>query len=446
VLPRSTEYEQLHSTRREFLKKAAVASAGAALSIPAVSYGRIIGANDQINLGIIGMGRQARGLMHDFNTEPGAGVVAVAEVYEPNAGWAKQASPEIEVYADLRRLLDRDDIDAVIVATPDHWHAAATVMAADAGKDVYVEKPTARSIKESRAMVEAARRNERIIQVGTQQRSQRHFQEAVEFIRAGGLGEVSFARTWNYGNEFPNGIGIASESDPPPGLDWEMWLGPAPRVPFSANRFGVLLDDDLRFQRWSTWRYFWDYGGGFMTDWGTHLLDIVQWAMDVEYPEVVTAVGGKFYVQDDRDTPDTLTATYRYPTFIATYENRALNNHQLEGRGYGIMFHGTKATLVIDRQGYEVIPQPNSDVVAVRNEQNDAPVSHPRHFLDAMRSRSLPNNDIEIGHRSTSAAILGNIAYRTGRAIHWDGAGEAIVNDPEAEAYLSVEYRGPWSL
>lgn len=434
------------SSRRAFLKTVAAGAAGATLASPAISYARIIGANDRIRLGIIGMGQQARGLLRGFHGEADAEVVAVADVYSVNAEWARQHVPDVALYGDLRRVIERDDVDGIIVATPDHWHAAATVMATNAGKDVYVEKPTAVAVKESRAMVEAARRNDRVVQVGTQQRSQRHFQEAVELIRSGGLGTVSFVRTWNYGNAYPDGFGNATDTAPPPGLDWEMWLGPAPEVPFNPNRFGVFLEAEGRFRTWATWRYFFDYGGGMMTDWGVHLLDIVHWALGVDHPETVSAVGGKLHIRDNRDTPDTLTATYLYPGFVATYENRQLNGHGIDGRGYGIMFHGTKGTMFIDRGGFEITPERDADIEPTTNRNNDSPVSHLRRFLDAMRTREEPNSDIEIGHRSTSAAMLGNVAYLSGRTIHWDGAREIVRDDPEANRLLEKPYRKKWAL
>src|SRR5690606_21592685 len=170
------------------------------------------------------------------------------------------------------------------------------------------------AVYESRAMAEAARRTGRIVQVGTQQRSDAHFQQAVEFVRSGRLGPVAFVRTWNVSNVFPDGFGAAPDSAPPPGLDWEMWLGPAPQVPYNVNRFGTVMRDDGRFGRWATWRYFWDYGGGMMPDWGVHLLDIVHWAMGVDAPLSVAAMGGKFLVTDNRDTPDTIQATFQYPS------------------------------------------------------------------------------------------------------------------------------------
>ena len=226
-----------------------------------------------------------------------------------------------------------------------------TVMACQAGKDVYVEKPTSVAIGEGRRMVEAARKYSRIVQVGTQQRSATHFQKAVELVRSGRLGQISMVRCWNVGNTAPEGIGNPPDSDPPADLDWDFWLGPAPKVPFNPNRFGVFPDV------WSYFRYFWDYAGGMMTDWGVHLIDIVQWAMNVDAPQSVSTAGGKFALTDNRDTPDTILATYRYPGFIMTYENRSANGRQINAHGYGIEFYGTNGTLFVDRSGYDLAPE-----------------------------------------------------------------------------------------
>lgn len=437
------------ATRRDFVKTVAVGLAGAAVGMPASSYARILGSNERIGIGIIGMGRQARGhlqrLLQDHAAT--AQVVALSDVYEPNLRWAAQRVPDAQTYTDFRRLLERPEVDAVFVVTPDHWHALNTILATEAGKDVYVEKPTAVRVSEGRQMVEAARKNNRIVQVGTQQRSSFVFQNAVDIVRSGKLGPISFVRTWNYGNEYPAGIGNPPDGAPPAGLDWEMWLGPAPRVPYNANRFGVAVDAEGNFTRWATWRYFWDYAGGMMTDWGVHLLDIVQWAMEVDYPTSVAAVGGKFYLQDNRDTPDTIVATYQYPTFVATYENRQDNGFPMEGHGYGIMFHGTNGTLFVDRSVLKLMPEKGSSLepLELKNEGNDGS-KHIANFLDSVKSREKPICDIEIGHRSSSTAMLGNVAYRLGRQIQWDGEREVAVDLPEAEALLISEYRTPWAL
>jgi len=296
-------------------------------------------------------------------------------------------------------------------------------------------------------MVEAARHNNRIVQVGTQQRSAPHFKYAVQLVRGGTLGEVTFVRTWNYGNALPDGIGNPPDSDPPAGLDWDMWLGPAPMVPYNVNRFGVILNENLEYQRWASFRWFWDYAGGMMTDWGVHLLDIVQWAMDADAPEKVSTHGGKLVLTDNRQTPDTLQATFRYPSFVCTYENRECNARPLDGHGYGISFHGTEATMFLDRGGFQIVPEGREQGVPMQAQS--LPGSHARHmrnFLDCVKSRQQPISDIEIGHRSTSTAILGNISYRTGRQLTWDRDAEAIVGDAEAAQMLELAYRAPWKL
>jgi predicted dehydrogenase len=254
-------------------------------------------------------------------------------------------------------------------------------------------------------------------------------------------------RTWNYSNALPDGIGNPPDGTPPEGLDWDMWLGPAPRVAYNDNRFGVSLDADLAYRGWATFRYYWDYAGGMMTDWGVHLLDIVQWAMDVDAPETVSAHGGKLVLKDSRQTPDTLQATYRYPGFVCTYENRSGNGHPLDGHGYGISFHGTEATLFVDRGGFQIFPEREQEGVPMQAQGlGESHARHMRNFLDSVRSRQPPICDIEVGHRSTTTAVLGNISYRTGRQLTWDRETEGIKGDPEASKLLDVAYRAPWRL
>ena len=298
-------------------------------------------------------------------------------------------------------------------------------------------------------MVQAARKYNRIVQVGTWQRSGVHFQRAVKLIRDGVIGKISYVKTWNYSNEYPQGWGNPPDADPLEGLDWELWLGPAPKVPFNINRFGILGN------RWATFRYFWDYAGGMMTDWGVHLLDIVQWAMQVEGPTVVTASGGKFFIQDNRDTPDTLQVTYEYPGWICTYENRVCNANSMYGKNYGIEFHGTDGTMYLSRSGFEVHPEKRrvgrEKVDMMESSQmkrvNHGHEAHVPDFLDAMRSRRLPQSDIEIGDRSTNVCHLANIALRSGRRIVWDPKRQVLVEGGgEAKKLLSREYRKPWKL
>ncbi len=436
--------------RRDFIKTGITASAmlaGAssnALGSNALGS-NVLGANDRIRVALIGAGRQGRGVMRTFARNEDVQIVGVCDVYEPHIAKAIEdgkLNSDVKTYKDFRQVLDSKDVDAVIIASPDHWHALQTVMACQAGKDVYVEKPISVTIDEGRKMVQAARKYNRIVQVGTQQHSGDHYQKAKEIISSGQIGKVSFIRSWNFGNAAPDGIGNPADGAPPAGLDWEMWLGPAPLRPFNANRWGVHPD------RWSSFRWFWDYAGGMMTDWGVHHLDIIQMVMDVEAPLSITAMGGKYALKDNRETPDTLIVTYEYPGFVCTYENRECNGQQLEGNGYGITFHGTDATLYINRNYFEITPEKGKkgyEPPKVENKNNQGQV-HARNFLDCMKSRQLPTSDIEIGHRSTSTCLLGNIALRSGKRVIWNAKTEKIESDSAAAKYLSREYRKPWKL
>lgn len=435
------------NSRRDFIKTLTAGTAGLTLGFSARSYGNIIGANDRIRVGMIGVGRQGRGLLGKVLDESDAEVAALSDVYKPNLLYASEQVEKADTYSDFRKLLDRDDIDSVVIATPDHWHALNTIMACRAGKDVYVEKPLSRYIEEGRRMVEAARANDRIVQTGTMQRSARIFQEAVEMVRSGQLGPISFVRTWNYGNAYPDGIGNPETSAPPEGLDWDMWLGPAPKRPFNINRFGVILNEEREYQRWASFRWFWDYAGGMMTDWGVHLLDIVNWAMEIEAPQSVTAVGGKFIIKDNRETPDTLSATYQYPGFVCTYENRINNSKPMDGNGYGIMFHGTEGTLFVDRSSLKLTPEPGSKLEALTMEvEEDFLAKHVRNFLDCVKSRNTPICDVEIGHHSTVTAHLGNIAYRSEQRIEWDSVQEQARNSKKANSLVKGFHREPWTI
>lgn len=435
------------TSRRNFLKTLTAGTAGLTLGLSARSYGNIPGANERIRVGMIGIGRQGRGLMDNVMSESDAEVVALCDVYEPNLEFASSQVKEADTYTDFRKVLDRDDIDAVVIATPDHWHGLNTIMACQAGKDVYVEKPLSRYIEEGRKMVEAARANDRVVQTGTMQRSGRIFQEAAEIIRSGQLGPISFVRTWNYGNAYPDGIGSPENESPPEGLDWEMWLGPAQKRPFNINRFGVVLNDKLEYQRWASFRWFWDYAGGMMTDWGVHLLDIVNWVMEEKAPQSVSSVGGKFHIRDNRETPDTLSATYQYSDFVCTYENRINNGKPMDGNGYGIMFHGTEGTLFVNRGLLSLTPEPGSKLESLNMEvEEDMTAKHVRNFLDCVKSRNRPICDVEIGHHSTVTAHLGNIALRTEERIEWDSEREQAANSQKANRLVKGFYRKPWTI
>jgi predicted dehydrogenase len=402
--------------------------------------------NEKIVLGFVGMGRMGQSNLKTFMKHPDVEVAAVCDVYSSNLDAAlKITDGRAKALKDFRRVLDMKEVQAVVVSSPDHWHALQTTFACEAGKDVYVEKPISVYLREGRRMVEAARRYKRVVQVGTQQRSGVHFQKAIELIHQGHICKVSFVRTWNYGNVFPEGIGNPPDSDPPKELDWDFWLGPARKVPFNPNRFGVHPD------RFSSFRWFWDYAGGMMTDWGVHLLDVVHWGMKVDVPQSVSAQGGKLYLQDNRETPDTLQVTYQYPGFVCVYESRECNQHGLNQHGYGISFHGTNGTLFVDRGGFEIFPErvekgTNRCEALTEKNSNNHNQAHSRNFLDCIKSRQNPISDIGVGHRSTSAAQLGNIALRSKSVVNWDGSSEQIRGNKEASRYLSFRYRKPWKL
>jgi len=449
--------------RRQFLRRSthcAVLLSGGALAVR-----RALGANDRVNLGLIGCGGRGMTVARSLRAVPNVEFAAVCDVYEPRLEAAHAwAGPSCRRFRDFRALLELKEVDAVLIATPDHWHAIPTVLACQAGKDVYVEKPLAHNIKEGRAMVDAARRHNRIVQVGTQQRSAPHYAEAARLVRGGELGPVHFVRIWNYSNLFPDGIGRAPDSEPPPGVDWDVYLGPAPKVPFNRNRFV------------GTYRWFWDYAGGMITDFGVHRFDSMHQVLGVSAPSSVSAAGKRYELDDGAETPDVLQATYEYPGFILSYEACNLNAHgaggRTPGRAYyqargaedrphGEAFYGANGTLICDRLGFETYPEPEprrgaasasalSAVRApiIRREQTgaDATALHAQNFIDCVRSRRQPAADLETGHASTIVAHLGNIAFRTGRKLRWDAAKEEIIGDAEASRWLGREARKPWDL
>jgi len=321
------------------------------------------------------------------------------------------------------------------------------IMACEAGKDVYVEKPLSHTLAEGRKMVQAAAKHNRVVQVGTQQRSGEHFQKAVELVHSGKIGKVTLAETWIHSNSWPDGMGNPPDTDPPSWLDWDLWLGPAPYHAYNRNRCI------------GTFRSFWDYSGGTLTDWGVHLLDIVHWAMGVDAPKAVSAFGGKYVIEDNGETPDMLEVVFEYPAspvsgkeFVVRWSNRHANSHGPDGHGYGIQFYGTEGTLFIDREGYTLWPErkPNGGESVLssgvtRSEGSAQHYPHVLNFLECVRSRRKPNSDLETTHRSTSAPHVANIAFKVGRKLRWNRDDEQFLNDPEANKLLTKQYRKPWN-
>jgi predicted dehydrogenase len=419
------------------------------------------GANDRIGVAVIGCGGMGSMDLKDFQSFPEVRIVAVCDADENQIAKARKLvngkPPRTE--RDFRKILASPDVDVVVIATPDHWHALMCVEACRAGKDVYVEKPIATSPREARLMVDSARKHKRVVQVGIQQRSGSHFQRAVELVRSGAIGKVVYAEAWNHGHNASEGIGHAMPTAPPAGLDWQMWLGPAPDAPYRKNIHP------------GRWRLFFDYGGGNLADWGVHLLDIIQWAIKADTPISVHATGGKLWTDDDRTTPDTLNAVYEYPGVMVNYTHMNHCNYGRSGRFYGILFHGSDAALLLDRSGYEILPVTTKHIDPAgemyRGAFDDmigtgtyftgarAPetgstslqhVPHIANFLECLRSRRHPVGDIEIGYRATLPCLLGNISYRVQHKIAWDPKLERISNYEPANALLTRHYRAPWRM
>ncbi|MBC8167062.1 MAG: Gfo/Idh/MocA family oxidoreductase [Bryobacteraceae bacterium] len=430
----------MSSDRREFVKAAGMAAA-------ATSFfpGRVLGANDRMNAAFIGMGKMGRSNLAIASRQENFQVVAVCDIFERNLNWAAEAArkkfPEVKAVKDFREILADKSIDIVCISTPDHWHPYMTVEACKAGKDVYVEKPICVTIDEGTKMVQAARKYKRVVQAGTMQRSGDHFQAAVKLVKDGEIGQVTRVQTWNVGLSPVIGQGAPADSEPPAGLDWDMWLGPAPKRAFNENRFGVDPED----KNFSSFRWFWDYAGGMMTDWGIHLLDIVQMAFNETMPKSVSTFGEKFRLKDNRETPDTILASYEYPEFIATYENRYGNANTLTGHGYGITFHGDKGTLFVDRAQYQLTPEGRGATTVTVKSGNNSNSAHWANFLDCVKTRKNPIADIEVCQRSTTTCLLANVSLRSKLRLDWDEA-KWTTRQSEARKFLSREERKPWKL
>jgi predicted dehydrogenase len=429
-------------TRRDFLKT----SSAVALTSQ-IFTGNVRGANDRVSAAFIGMGKMGRSNLGYAMRQENLNVTAVCDIFDRNLNMAVEMSKKQPVGAakgirDFREILADKSIDVVCIATPDHWHPYMTVEACKAGKDVYVEKPICVAVDEGVKMVQAARKYKRVVQAGTMQRSAVHFKKAADIVRSGELGKVTFVRCWNYGLAPAEGIGEPPDQEPPPTLDWDMWLGPAPKRAYNPNRFGVDPEDHY----FSRFRWFWDYAGGMMTDWGVHWLDIVQWAFDEEMPTGISAFGEKFYLKDNRETPDTLQVTYEYPGFLAVYENREGNAQSMFDKSGGILFHGTKGTMYLDRGGYKIVPEKGSALEASEMKSTSGGNrEHWANFLDCVKTREKPTSDIEKCMHSTTTCLLGNVALRSKLRLDFDPQ-KWTVAQTEAKKYLTREYRKPWKL
>lgn len=445
-------------TRRDFTKTIAAAGATAALS-----RFRVLGANDRVRVGFIGVGNRGDQVLDAFLGQPDAEVVALCDLSQRYLDFAAaKIGGQPKQFSDYRKLIELRDLDAVVICTPDHWHALQTIHACEAGKDVYVEKPLSLRVAEGRRMVEAVRKYRRVCQVGINRRSSPSCREMTEFIRNGGIGKVTVARAFHIQNEWPKGIGNPPDGEPPTGFDWEAWLGPARKVPYNRNR---------AFYRF---RWFYDYSGGQVTNFGVHYLDLIHAALGQDAPLAVTAMGGKFALEDNREIPDTLEALWHYPgDTLVTFSQFNASAPPAAARPAEVEFRGAKGTLYFRSNGFEVVPDAITEnefpaLSPITREKDRGyrvgarPVMEPRkvaggpsgsdtalharNFLDCIKSRKQCNCDIETGHRSTSATLLANIAHQTRSHLEWDAKAELITNHPAANKLLNYEYRPPYKL
>ena len=411
--------------RRDFLK-----AASATFVAPYVIPSSAFGANERIAVGCIGVRNQGKGNLQRFQNA-GCDVVAVcdvdANVRTAAAAVVDKAGGSCELYEDYRRLLDRSDVDAVVVTTPDHWHALPTIHACQAGKDVYCEKPLSLTIAEGRRMVQAARDNDRIVQTGSQQRSSTEFWKACTLVRNGAIGEIKEVLVGIPGCNHPGKLGANTE--PPSELNYDLWLGPAPEKPYNEKRVHY------------NFRFWWDYSGGQMTNFGAHHLDIAQWGLGMDDSGPVQVDGSATYHPENfHEVTETCRLTYTYANGV-----QVTVGQKQDDIPQGATFVGTEGRIFVNRGKLSSDPKE-----VIEQEVADLPTqlyrskNHVGNFLDCVRSRELPICDVEIGHRSASVCHLGNIVARLGRPIEWDPAQERIVGDAEAHAMTDKEYRRPW--
>jgi predicted dehydrogenase len=423
--------------RREFLGASAANAAGMAAagvaSLAGVAAVAKAAPSERLAVGVIGIRSQGKSLARALAGFPDVDVAVLCDVDE---GLLLPAAREIEalqghsprLQTDFRRLLDDPTLGAVVVATPDHWHAPMTILACQAGKDVYVEKPVSHSLAEGPAMIAAAQKSRRVVQSGLQQRSGEHFRSAVEYIRSGKLGSVPLAKAWTVHQR--KAIGFKKNVAAPAGVNYDLWLGPAPARPFNPNRFHY------------NWHWFWDYGTGELGNWGVHLLDVARWGLGIEFPTQVSAIGGKHHFHDDQQTPDTLLVNYAFPGKTISWEHRLWSAHGIEGRSAAVAFCGDRGTLIVDRGGWKVYGQKESIAAG----PSDLLGPHLRNFVDCVKTRDVPACSIETGHVSSALCHLGNIAYRVGRSVHVNPASGTIADDDDASRIARREYRTPWGV
>ncbi|MEX1232800.1 MAG: Gfo/Idh/MocA family oxidoreductase [Planctomycetaceae bacterium] len=413
--------------RRDFINS--TAALAAATFVSGASEARA-NARQRVRVAVMGVRSRGRQLIENYSHFDWVDFAYLCDAdtqYMPEAAKAITAKgrKEPKMVQDFRAALDDPEVDVLICAAPNHWHGLATILACQAGKDVYVEKPVSHNIGEGRRMVEAARKYKRIVQSGTQRRSGADFQEAIDLLKQGRIGEVRLAKTWINGGR-PN-IGYEEVVDPPESLDFNLWCGPAPNNGYKKNLVPY------------NWHWRWDYGGGECANNGIHGLDLARWGMGMEYPETIVSGGNKYVFDDDQQTPDTQMATFDFPGGAIHWEHYTWSKMTQEGEGFGVMFYGTEGTLFCRSGGWSIYNKDNKEVEKRESAERDR--AHILNFLECLETRSLPNADIEIGHRSAALCHLANIAIRTRSTITYDGEKETILDNEPAQALLNREPR-----
>jgi predicted dehydrogenase len=437
--------------RRKFLQDSALLLAGGTIlssldnNAFAIFKNRIA-PSDQLNIGAVGIKGMGWADVSAARKIPGVNLVAICDIDKSVIdqrlnGLQKEGvdTSKIKVYSDYRKLLEQKDIDAVIIGTPDHWHALIMIDACQAGKDVYCEKPVGNSIGECRSMVSAAEYYKKVVQAGQWQRSQQHFKDAVDFVQSGQLGMIRTVKVWCYQGWMSPQPKVA-DSAPPPGVDYDMWLGPATKRPFNASRFHFHF------------RWFWDYAGGLMTDWGVHLLDYGLLGMKAEFPKTIAALGGRFAYPDlAQETPDTLTTLYEFDGFNMVWDSAMGIDNGSYGKDHGIAYIGNNATLVLYRGGWEVIEEKNSKNKVSKpftKPSENGLQAHMQNFVDVVKSRKVEDLkcSIQAGSHVATVAQMGNIAYLTGQKLTWDKANGAFTDEAVNTKYMMKEYHNGWKL
>ena len=441
----------MENSRRQFIKNvvgssAAVAIGGIASGFSAKSYRAIIGANDRIRVAVIGANGRGAGMAATFARQANTDIIYVCDVEEKArqkgiAAVVKGGKEAPKGENDFRKMLLDKAVDATYIATPDHWHAPATILCCAAGKHVYCEKPLSHNPYEGELSIAAARKYNRVVQMGAQRRSWKLLTEGINELKGGAIGKLHLVKCW-YTNSRKS-IGTGKQVAVPAGLDYELWQGPAPRMPYQDNIIHY------------NWHWFWNWGTGEALNNGTHEIDVARWGLGIDYPLRVASTGGRYFFKDDWQTPDTQFITFDCPDATVLWEGRSCSPYKVEGLDRGVLFYGEKGTMLTGHDGYIIYDEKgtvvkdikSNAVIDARNTSSpneDLDGVHVANFLDSIRLSKRPNADVETGHKSTLWVQLGNIAQRVGHTVNIDQSNGHIVGDNEAMKLWRRQYQPGW--